>query len=238
MTSPWKHSISVFADGADLESIRELASDPLICGFTTNPTLMRKAGVEDYEAFSRAALEVVTGRPLSLEVFADDPESIRAQALTLASLGDNVFVKVPVTTTDGTSMAPLIRQLSEEGIQLNVTALMTLRQVETITDALRDSPAAFISVFAGRIADTGVDPVPLMANALDIMGDAPHLRLIWASPREVLNIIQADQIGCHVITVTPDLLAKLSNIGRDLDDFSLATVRMFYDDAVASGFQL
>lgn len=238
MSSPWQPSISIFADGADLGSIRELAADPLIGGFTTNPTLMRKAGVENYEAFSRAALELITGRPISLEVFADDAESIRAQALTLASWGDNVFVKVPITTTDGTSMAPVIRELSGEGVQLNVTALMTLGQVETTTEALREGPAAYISVFAGRIADTGVDPVPVMTDALGVMSDAPQLELIWASPREVLNVIQADEIGCHVITVTPDLLAKLPNVGRDLDDFSLATVRMFHDDAAASGFQL
>lgn len=231
-------TIKVFADGADLTAIRSLASDPLIAGFTTNPTLMRKAGVTSYENFGREVLEIIEGRPVSFEVFADDHESIVQQALKLASWGPNVYVKIPVTTTSGEPTDALIRELAAEGVQQNVTALMTLDQVRWVRDALAGGPSANISVFAGRIADTGRDPIPVMSDAIAETAENPNIALIWASPREVLNIVQADSIGCHIITVTNDLLAKLPGLGRDLDDFSLATVRMFHDDAAESGFQL
>jgi transaldolase len=231
-------SVHIYADGADLASIRQLAADPLIAGFTTNPTLLRKAGVTDYAGFSRELLEVVPDRPISFEVFADSVDEIERQALEIASWGGNVFVKLPITTTDGTSLAPLAKDLAGQGVKLNVTALMTTAQVAEITPALADGPECFVSVFAGRVADTGRDPLPIMVEALEIMAPHPNMRLIWASPRELLNVFQADQIGCHVITVTPDVLAKLSLVGKDLDEFSLETVRMFFDDAAASGFTL
>jgi transaldolase len=233
-----KLTVRIFADGADLPGIRKLADTPGISGFTTNPTLMRAAGVTDYEAFGREVLEAVGHRPISFEVFADDEPAMERQALKLASWGANVFVKIPVTTTDGVSTAPLVSRLAGQGVQLNVTALLTLDQVETVVAALAGSPPAFVSVFAGRVADTGRDPVPIMQAALEVLAPQPQLALIWASPREILNIVQADEIGCHVITVTHDLLAKLPTLGRDLTDFSLATVKMFHDDAKASGFAI
>jgi transaldolase len=231
-------SVDIYADGADLGSIRELAANPLIAGFTTNPTLLRKAGVTDYAGFSRELLEVVADRPISFEVFADSIDEIERQALEIAGWGHNVFVKLPITPTDGTSLAPLAKDLAGQRVKLNVTALMTAAQVAEITPALADGPECFVSVFAGRVADTGRDPLPIMVEALEIMAPHPNMRLIWASPRELLNVFQADEIGCHVITVTPDVLAKLSLVGKDLDEFSLETVRMFFDDAAASGFTL
>lgn len=231
-------SIDIYADGADLDSIRKLAADPLIAGFTTNPTLLRKAGVTDYAGFSHQMLEVVPDRPISFEVVADTVEEISRQALQIATWGENVFVKLPITTTDGTSLAPLAKDLAGEGVKLNVTALMTTDQVAEITPALADGPDCFVSVFAGRIADTGRDPVPLMVESLRIMAPYPNMRLIWASPRELLNVFQADEIGCPVITVTPDVLTKLALVGKDLTEFSLETVQMFFDDAAASGFTL
>ena len=230
--------IKVFADGADLESILELARNPMIAGFTTNPTLMRKSGVTDYEGFARKVLEHVPDRPISLEVIADDPGEMARQARLLASWGDNVCVKIPVTETNGRSCAPLIRELSEEGLTLNVTAILSLDQVRTVVKALEPSRRAIVSVFAGRVADTGRDPVPLMRSALEILAPHPGLELLWASPREVLNVVQAESIGCHIVTVTHDLLAKISGLGRDLDEVSLDTVRMFHDDARHSGFLL
>jgi transaldolase len=230
--------IKVFADGADLEGIRQAALNPLISGFTTNPTLMRKAGVDDYERFGREVLAVVPDLPISFEVFSDDPEEMVEQALKLASWGDNVYVKVPVTNTEGRSSAELVRHLSGEGVKLNVTALLTVDQVVEMADVLRGGPASYISVFAGRIADTGRDPVPLMAAALAVVRTVTACELIWASPREVLNIVQADQIGCDVITVTNDLLAKVSLFGKDLRAYSLDTVRMFREDAVRAGYQI
>jgi transaldolase len=231
-------NVKIFADGADLDAILALATDPRIAGFTTNPTLMWKAGLTDYEDFARRLLERITAHPISFEVFADDEEEIRRQALKIAQWGDNVYVKVPVTTTDGTPMAPLVRELSESGVRVNVTALFTTAQVELITEAVKDGPPSYISVFAGRIADAGVDPVPIMRRAVEIMVEAPRSELIWASPREILNIIQADEVGCHVITVTHDLLKKLDGLGKDLDQFSLETVQMFRRDAVQAGFSL
>jgi len=228
----------VFADGADLDGILELARDPAIAGFTTNPTLMRQSGVTDYEGFARKVLEHVTDRPLSLEVFADEPAEMARQARLIATWGENVYVKIPVTDTDGRSCGPLIAELSAEGLRLNVTALLSLTQVSTVADALSESRGAIVSVFAGRIADTGRDPVPIMRDALGILAPNPSLELLWASPREILNVMQADEIGCHIITVTHALLAKLAGLGRALDDVSLDTVRMFHDDARQSGFLL
>ena len=230
--------VEIFADGADRDGIVELARNPLVRGFTTNPTLMRAAGVTDYEAFAREVLETVTDVPISFEVFADDFDEMERQAVMIAGWGDNVFVKIPVSDTSGRPSDRVVSRLAEEGVQLNVTALMTVDQVRWVTDSLGGGPASFISVFAGRIADTGRDPVPIMRDSLEVMAAHPNLRLIWASPREVLNIIQADAIGCHVITVTHDLLKKLSTVGRDLDEFSLDTVRMFHRDATAAGYTL
>jgi transaldolase len=231
-------SVKIFADGADLDGILALAQDERIAGFTTNPTLMWKAGLTDYQDFAQRLLERITTHPISFEVFADDADEMRRQAQLIASWGDNVYVKIPVTTTTGESMAPLVRELSESGVKVNVTALFTTAQVELITAAVKDGAPSYISVFAGRIADAGVDPLPIMARAIDLMVEAPRSELIWASPREILNIVQADQIGCHIITVTHELLAKVSSIGKDLDQFSLETVQMFHRDAVSAGFTL
>jgi transaldolase len=231
-------STRIFADGADLDSILALAADPRITGFTTNPTLMRKAGLTDYAEFARRLLGCITGHPVSFEVFADDAREMRRQARILASWGENVYVKIPVTTTTGESMAPLVRELSEDGVKVNVTALFTTAQVELIASAVKDGTASYISVFAGRIADAGIDPVPIMARSIEIMLEAPRSELIWASPREILNIVQAGQIGCHIITVTNALLQKLDCLGKDLERYSLETVRMFHDDALAAGFAL
>jgi transaldolase len=230
--------VQIFADGADLDGIVELARQPFIKGFTTNPTLMRKAGVADYRAFARDVLAAVPNRPISFEVFADDFAEMERQAREIATWGECVFVKIPVTDTRGASAAPLIRRLAGDGVKLNVTALLTLEQVETISAALGDGTPSFISVFAGRLADTGRDPLPLLARALEVMRAAPRQQLIWASPRELLNILQADAIGCHVITVTSDLLRKLPLVGKDPLQFSLETVRMFHDDAKKAGYTL
>jgi transaldolase len=231
-------STRIFADGADLEGILALAADPRIEGFTTNPTLMRKAGLKDYAEFARRLLAHVTAHPISFEVFADDRDGIRRQARLIAAWGENVYVKVPVTTTTGESMASLVRELSEDGVKVNVTALFTTAQVELITAAVKDGAPSYISVFAGRIADAGVDPVPIMARSVEIMEQAPSAELIWASPREILNLLQADRVGCHIITVTHDLLKKLDCLGKGLEQYSLETVRMFHDDAAAAGFTL
>jgi transaldolase len=231
-------STRIFADGADLDGILVLAADPRIAGFTTNPTLMRKAGLTRYAEFAQALLERVTEHPISFEVFADERDEIRRQASLIASWGENVYVKIPVTTTTGESLADLVRELSEDGVKVNVTALFTTAQVELITAAVRDGASSYISVFAGRIADAGVDPLPIMTRAVEIMSAAPRSELIWASPREILNLVQADGIGCHIITITHDLLKKLDGLGKSLEQFSLETVRMFHDDAAAAGFQL
>lgn len=235
---PERLRVKIFADGADLPGIAALAADPLIKGFTTNPTLMRQAGVHDYERFARDLLALVPDRPISLEVFSDDFHEMEKQARRIAEWGPNVFVKVPVTNTAGQSSAPLVARLASAGVQLNVTAVFTLDQTATVLAALAGGPPAFISIFAGRIADAGVDPVPVMARAVTLIDSVPGVELIWASPREVLNIVQADEIGCHVITVTHDLLGKLGVLGRDLDLFSLDTVCMFRRDALAAGYEL
>ncbi len=232
------NTVKVYADGADLEAMLELAHSSQIAGFTTNPTLMRKSGVTDYEGFAHKLLDHISDRPVSFEVFADDHDEMRRQARRIASWGRNVYVKVPVTDTKGASTAAVVRELAESGVHLNVTALMTVGQVEVVTAALAAGPAAIISVFAGRIADTGRDPIPIMQAALAVMAPHRQLELLWASPREILNVRQADEIGVHIITVTPDLLRKLALFGRDLDEYSLETVRMFYNDAATAGYLL
>ena len=230
--------VKIFADGADFDGILKMYANPLIKGFTTNPTLMRKAGVSDYEAFARRVLAAIPDRPISFEVFADEPDAMVQQAKVIASWGKNVNVKIPVTNTRREFMGRVIETLSQEGVAVNVTAVMTLDQVKEITERLAPQTAAIVSVFAGRIADTGRDPIPLMAEAVKILRQRPRAELIWASPRELLNIFQADSIGCHIITVTNDVLAKLSLVGKDLDAYSLETVEMFYRDANAAGFSI
>jgi transaldolase len=231
-------SVRLFADGADLDEILRLAADPRVSGFTTNPTLMWKAGLTNYQDFAERVIECVPTYPISFEVFADDADEILRQARLIASWGENVYVKIPVSTTTGESLAPLVRDLSESGVKVNVTALFTPAQVELITAAVRDGASSYVSVFAGRIADAGIDPVPLVRRAVEILAEAPRAELIWASPREVLNVVQADQVGCQIITMTADLFAKLDSLGKDLEQFSLETVRMFHRDAQAAGFTL
>ena len=233
-----KLRVKLFADGADLRTIRQLAANPLIQGFTTNPTLMRKAGVTDYAAFAHGMLQVVPDRSISFEVFSDDFAEMELQAYAISSWGPNVFVKIPVTNTRGDFSGSLVGRLSAAGVRVNVTALLTLDQVEAVVRCLAPGTASLVSVFAGRIADTGRDPVPLMAEAVRLLRARPHAELIWASPRELLNVMQADEVGCHIITATSDVLAKLSLIGKDLDEFSLDTVKMFRQDAVAAGFSI
>jgi|TARA_B100000315_G_scaffold126867_1_gene116701 transaldolase len=238
MTRTDSLNVKIFADGADLDGIRELARNPLIKGFTTNPTLMRKDGISDYAAFAKDMLDVIDGAPVSFEVFADEFDEMEAQALEIASWGDNVYVKIPITNTRGDSSVPLVKRLSAQKVQVNVTAMMTLDQVRHVAEALYAETPAVASVFAGRIADTGIDPVPLMREAVGILESRPKAELLWASPRELLNIFHADEVGCHIITVTHDLLGKLSGVGKDLDRFSLETVKMFYDDAHAAGYTI
>ena len=230
--------IKIFADGADKDGMLEMAKLPYIAGFTTNPTLMRKAGISNYRAFALDILSALPNRPISFEVFSDEFPEMERQAREIASWGSNVYVKIPVTNTRAEPAYGLIRHLSRAGVQLNVTALMTLEQVREASEALGAGPSSYISVFAGRIADTGRDPVPLMAAAVELLRPSPNQELIWASPRELLNIFQANAIGCHIITVTNDVLKKLSLVGKDLDEYSLDTVKMFYNDAQQAGFSL
>ena len=230
--------IKIFADGADKDGMRNLYGNPLIKGLTTNPTLMRKAGIQDYEAFARDILKEIKDKPISFEVSSDEFPEMKRQALKIRDWQRNVFVKIPITNSRGESSIPLIRELAAAKVQLNITAILTLRQVRDVAQALHAEVPAVVSVFAGRIADTGVDPVPLMAEAVRRLAAAPNTELIWASPRELLNIFQADAIACHVITVTNDILKKLALVGKDLGDYSLETVEMFYDDGMAAGFVL
>ena len=230
--------IKLFADGADKAAMLDLYRNPLIKGFTTNPTLMRKAGIADYEAFARDILSEIRDRPISLEVFADDFDEMERQARLIASWGPNVYVKIPVTNTRREPATALIHRLSHEGVRLNVTALLTLEQVRCVSGALAGGAPSNVSVFAGRVADTGRDPVPLMAQAVEMVSVHPGMELIWASPRELLNIFQADSIGCHIITATSDVLNKLALVGKDLHDYSLDTVKMFHTDAAKSGFKV
>jgi transaldolase len=231
-------TIKIFADGADLKGMKEAASRPLIKGFTTNPTLMRQAGVSDYKQFALDVLKLIPDRPVSFEVFADDFPTMGAQGREIASWGDNVYVKVPVTNTKGEFAGPLLTRLSAAGIKLNVTAITTNEQVKRVAAALAKDVPAIVSVFAGRIADTGRDPVPLMREAVSLLKDRPRAELLWASPRELLNIFQADEIGCHIITVTADVIRKLALVGKDLDDYSLETVAMFHKDALSAAFTI
>ena len=230
--------IKLFADGADKATMLEMYRNPLIQGFTTNPTLMRKAGISDYGSFACDIVAAIPDRPISFEVFADDFVEMERQARIIAAWGPNVNAKIPVTNTQGEPCFDLVRKLTREGIQLNITALLTLNQVRCVAAALRGGAPAFVSVFAGRIADTGLDPIPIMSASLDEIADLPGVELIWASPRELLNVVQADAIGCHIITATSDILKKLSTLGKDLTQFSLETVQMFHDDACSSGFTL
>jgi transaldolase len=231
-------AVKIFADGADRAGMLEMYRLPYIKGFTTNPTLMRKAGIDDYKAFALDVLAAIPDRPISFEVFSDEFDEMELQAHEIASWGANVYVKIPVTNTRRESSDALVRRLSEAGIKQNITALMTLEQVTRVSEVVAGGPPCCISVFAGRIADTGRDPVPLMYEAIVIMRRAPNAELIWASPRELLNVFQADMIGCHIITVTNDILKKLSIVGKDLGDYSLDTVRMFHDDAKRAGYKL
>ncbi len=230
--------VKIFADGADLKSMTALAADRRIKGFTTNPSLMRKAGVEDYVAFARDVLRAIPDRPVSFEVFADEFPEMEAQAREIATWGKNVYVKIPISNTRGHSAMPLIQRLSAQGIPLNVTAIFTLVQVQDVTDALDAGTPAVVSVFAGRIADTGVDPMPIMREAAAVMRAKPKAELLWASPRELLNIYHADECGCHIITVSPDVLSKMDLVGRSLDEYALETVRVFYKDATAAGYRI
>ena len=238
MKLPAQLKVKIFADGADLKGIATLAANPLIKGFTTNPTLMRKAGVADYGAFALEILKIIGGRPVSFEVFSDDFSEMEKQARVIAGWGRNVYVKIPVTNTRREFAGDLIRRLSGAGVQLNVTALTTNDQVKSVLNCLSPNTASCISVFAGRVADTGRDPLPWMAEAVKIISTNAKAELIWASPRELLNIFHADQVGCHIITVTHDILGKLALVGKDLGEYSLDTVKMFYNDAVAAGFRI
>ncbi len=230
--------IKVFSDGADLDSIIEAYETGVVKGFTTNPTWMSRAGITNYIAFAEEVLRVVTDLSVSFEVFSDEFDGMREQAHKLAALADNVYVKIPITNTKSESACPLIKDLAADGLKLNVTAMLTLEQVQGVADALNPDVPAIVSVFAGRIADTGCDPIPLMKEALEILKSRPKAELLWASPREALNIVQADEIGCHIITVTPGVLKKAQFFGKDLAQFSLETVQMFYNDATNSGFSI
>jgi transaldolase len=230
--------VKIFADGAEKYTMLDLYANPVIKGFTTNPSLMRKAGIDNYEEFARDILEAIPDRPISFEVFADTFDEMNEQARYIATWGEHVYVKIPVTNTKRESSCALVRELTRDGIKLNVTALLTLEQVRRVTAALEGGAPAYISVFAGRIADTGRDPLTIIEPAVSLLSSSPNIELIWASPRELLNVFQADAVGCHIITVTSDILRKLSLIGKDLNEYSLETVAMFRDDAVKANFTI
>lgn len=230
--------VKLFADGAQKSDMLDMYPNPNIKGFTTNPTLMQKAGVTDYAAYSKEILKSIPDRPISFEVFSDDFDEMYEQAIEIASWGKNVYVKIPVTNTKGQPSGELVKKLVKQNVKLNVTALFTLKQVEEVVSWLEGTASSYISVFAGRIADTGRDPLPIMKKSLELMKPHPEMELIWASPRELLNIYQADEMGCHIITVTYDVLRKLGSVGKDLNEFSLETVKMFYDDATKAGFKI
>ena len=233
-----KLQVKLFADGADLAGMLEMYSKPYIQGLTTNPTLMKKAGIINYEKFARDVLLRISDKPISFEVFSDDFTEMERQAIQISSWGKNVYVKIPITNTQHQSACELVRKLSKLGIKLNVTALMTLEQVREVAASLEPTVPSYISVFAGRIADTGKDPVPMMRKAVQLIGNCTKTELIWASPRELLNVFHADSVGCHIITATNDILKKLDLIGKDLDEYSLDTVKMFYKDAKVAGFSI
>lgn len=238
MTSIEKLKIKIFADGANIEDMKEASMQSFIKGFTTNPTLMRKAGVSDYEAFAKAAIAAIPEHPISFEVFSDDFDEMERQADKIFSWGGNTYIKIPITNTKGESAIPLIQKLSQGGLALNVTAIMTLDQIRAVAKALNPEVKSIVSVFAGRIADTGRDPIPLMIEAVSILKWNHNAELLWASPRELLNILQADNCGCHIITVLSDIIKKLNLIGKELDEFSLDTVKMFYKDARLAGYKI
>ena len=228
----------MFADGADKKGIMEMYLNPRINGFTTNPTLMRKAGITDYVAFAKDILKEIPDKPISFEVFADEFGQMERQAVEIADWGRNVYVKIPVMNTKRKTSYDLVRKLSQAGVQLNITAIMTLEQVRKVAEAVQGGSSSFVSVFAGRVADTGIDPIPMMQEALQILKTAPNAELLWASPREVLNVYQAETIGCPIITATNDILKKLELNGKNLDAYSQETVQMFFNDAQAAGFNL
>ena len=230
--------VKLFADGADKSGILEMDKNPQISGFTTNPTLMKAAGIKDYKAFSLDILSHIKEKPISLEVFSDDFIEMEKQALEIASWANNIYVKIPITNTKSESSLDLINSLSNQGVKLNITAMMTVQQVESILPALSAGKGSYVSVFAGRIADAGVDPLPIMSEVVSMLTDHNNIELIWASPRELYNVIQANDIGCHIITATNDILKKLPTLGKNLDQFSLETVKMFYDDAKEAGFSI
>lgn len=239
MSNPPKKFITkIFADGAEKAGMLEMYRNPVIAGFTTNPTLMKKAGITDYRMFAQDILAEIKDKPISFEVFSDEFDEMERQALEIASWGTNVYVKIPITNTKGESSATLIEKLSKAKVKVNVTAMMTLEQVQSVIPGLREGPGSYVSVFAGRIADAGYDPIPIMKSVMDHIKPYPMIELIWASPREVLNLVQADSIGCHIITMTNDLIKKISTIGKDLNQFSLETVKMFHNDAQTAGFTL
>ena len=231
-------TVKLFADGADAAGMRELYRNPLIRGFTTNPTLMRKAGVTDYRVFARDLLQVISDRPISFEVFSDEFVEMERQALEISQWGPNVYVKIPITNTRGESSYGLVRRLADRDVKVNVTAVFPLDQVVHILPALQNAASSYVSIFAGRIADTGRDPVPIMAEAVELLRPYPNVELIWASPRELLNVFQADAIGCHIITATHDILNKLNTVGKDLHQYSLETVKMFCEDAQKARYAL
>ncbi len=231
-------NVKIFADGADKAGMIEMAANPIISGFTTNPTLMKKAGIKDYKSFAKEILSEIKDKPISFEVFSDDFEEMEGQALEIASWAPNVYVKIPITNTKGNPSPKTVENLARQGIRINVTAMMTLEQVKRTVPALLKGPGGYVSVFAGRIADTGRDPVPAMREIVEYLKPYPSVELIWASPREVLNVIQADQIGCHIITVTNDLIKKMALFDKDLYEYSLDTVKMFFNDARSAGYTL
>ncbi len=233
-----KLNVKLFADGADKNGMLEMYANPLISGFTTNPTLMKIAGVKDYKSFALNILSQIKDKPISFEVFSDDYEEMKRQALDIASWSQNVNVKIPITNTKAVSSVKLIDTLSADGVKINVTAMMTVEQVKLVLPALSKGPGGFVSVFAGRIADAGIDPLPVMSEVVGILKDYPSVELIWASPRELYNVVQADSIGCHIITATNNILKKLPTLNKDLTEFSLETVKMFRNDAIEAGYQL
>jgi len=233
-----KLKVKLFADGAEKAGMLEMYQNPLISGFTTNPTLMKIAGISDYEAFAKDILTQIPDKPISFEVFSDEFDEMERQALDITSWGENVYVKIPITNTKGESSVPLVATLSGNGVKVNVTAMFTVEQVQSVIPGLSKGPGSYVSVFAGRIADAGLDPLPIMREVLGLIKDYPGIELIWASPRELYNVVQADEIGCDIITATNSILKKLSSLGKDLNQFSLETVQMFYDDASEAGYTL
>lgn len=231
-------SVKLFADGAEKAGMLEMHNNPRISGFTTNPTLMKKAGVTDYVAFAKDILSTIKEKPISFEVFSDEFEEMEKQALEIASWGENVYVKIPITNTRGESSAKLVDILSGKGVKLNVTAMFTVEQVKTVLPGLAKGKASYVSIFAGRIADAGIDPMEIMSEAVRVLKPFPHIELIWASPRELFNVVQANSIGCHIITATNDILKKLDLLGKDLTEFSLDTVKLFYNDAKSAGYTI